>query len=196
MRPRPFVVALCALLFALGLVPCGVVVAQSPIPAKECSSLIENRDACRSTVTTYSSTSGLSTESPATAVAAQASNSPPPVRISPKVAVTVVVHKRPLETVSSQLTCNQPAKPDVIGTIVSKLATPLGGLTLYTQLLGEPPPEAHVAAVYFTGIEAFAPGGQVKVLHSWPGQIPPADARGRMMFTRSRCAWQPAPQLL
>ena len=40
------------------------------------------------------------------------------------------------------------------------------------------------------------PGGQVKVLHSWPGQIPPVDARGRMMFTRSRCAWQPALRLL
>src|SRR5207249_8943079 len=42
-------------------------------------------------------------------------------------------------------------------------------------------------------IGVLFPGGRVKVLHSWPCQIPPADARGRMMFTRSRRAWQPVP---
>jgi hypothetical protein len=45
-------------------------------------------------------------------------------------------------------------------------------------------------------LKLLHPGGQVKVLHSWPGQIPPADARGRMMITRSRRAWQPALRLL
>jgi len=35
------------------------------------------------------------------------------------------------------------------------------------------------------------PGGQVKVLHLWPGQPPPGDARGQMMFTRSLFVWQP-----
>ena len=43
---------------------------------------------------------------------------------------------------------------------------------------------------------AYGPGGQVKVLHLWPGQNPPGDAIGRMMFTRTLRAWQPDRRLL
>ena len=34
------------------------------------------------------------------------------------------------------------------------------------------------------------PGGRAKLLHLWPGQTPPDDARGRMMITRSPFPWQ------
>ena len=40
-------------------------------------------------------------------------------------------------------------------------------------------------------LSLLPPGGQVKVLHLWPGQTPPGDARGRLMFTHSQLAWQP-----
>jgi hypothetical protein len=106
------------------------VLANPPLPSKECSPLVENREACTSTVTTFAGASGSSTTPSATRVSAQASNSPPPVRVAPKVAVTVVIHKRPLESVQSQLTCNQPPKPDFIPTILGKGSTPLGVVTI------------------------------------------------------------------
>ncbi|HUN76038.1 MAG TPA: [FeFe] hydrogenase, group A [Steroidobacteraceae bacterium] len=40
------------------------------------------------------------------------------------------------------------------------------------------------------------PGGRVKLLHLWPGQSPPGDARGRMIITRLPFPWQPVLQLL
>lgn len=113
--------------------------AQTSVPSKECSPVLENRADCKSTITTYKGSSGLSSSSANTAVAAQASNSPVAVRAIPKVKVTVVVHKRPLELIQSQLTCNQVAKPDVLGTLVGKLAQPLGGLTVWNKLAAPPP---------------------------------------------------------
>jgi hypothetical protein len=44
--------------------------------------------------------------------------------------------------------------------------------------------------------DLYDPGGQVKVLHLWPGQTPPGDAIGRVMFTRTPRAWQPDRLLL
>src|ERR1700730_15782 len=110
--------------------------AQASVPSKECSSLVENREACKSTVTTFAGAGHSSSTPSATAGSAQASNSPPAVRVAPKVTVTIVIHKRPLESVQSQLTCNQPPKPDVIGTILAKLGPPLGGLTVWNRILG------------------------------------------------------------
>jgi hypothetical protein len=71
--------------------------AQASVPGKECSPVVENRADCKSTITTYNGASGLSSSSANTAVAAQASASPIAVRVLPRVDVTVVVHKRPLE---------------------------------------------------------------------------------------------------
>ncbi len=101
---------------------------------------MENRSDCKSTITTFLPLRAGTPAAPNTSVAAQGSTSPVAVRVAPKVKVTVVVHKRPLESVQSQLTCNQVPKPDVLGTVIGQLAKPLGGLTVWAALAAPTPP--------------------------------------------------------
>ncbi len=120
---------LCAALFVGMCVGHSEVLnAQTPAPSQECSALVENRADCKSTITTFLPPRAGAPPALNTAVAAQGTTSPVAVRVAPKVKVTVVVHKRPLELVQSQLTCNQVLKPDVLGTVIGQLAKPLGGL--------------------------------------------------------------------
>jgi hypothetical protein len=91
----------------------------------DCSAVIENRRNCTSTLSTF--------EEP------QSTFSPTSVRVRPSktATVTIVVKKRPLEKVQFQTIYSQVAKPDVLGTLLGKLWTPLGGLTLGSNLAGE-----------------------------------------------------------